>query len=158
MRPEKTLAAILQAARMCFVSKQKVLQGSTILDTPLRDLESGETVIGQTEMPRVFVVGMALHLGVPRHLLQDVSALDLGETSIQITNNLNALQKKYAKATTMAVNVSDWSEASLKESRKSGVGRFIIKHNLMARKVHELMGNEVLPEFPYLFKREKNEK
>jgi hypothetical protein len=91
-------------------------------------------------------------------MIQDVSALDLGETSIQVTNNLNSLQKKYARGTTMAVNVTDWSESAAKDAKKQGVSRFIIKHNLMARKIHELLGSEVLPEFPYKFKREKADK
>lgn len=142
------LGAVTVAARAVFGSKQKTFMGNT-QDCDVLRIPGCE--IGHTDIPRVMVVGIATSLGVPREVLADLSALDLGETEQQITRNLAVLQGKYNEAAKFCMTATDGEE-----NVKNGVKRFLLKHNLLVRHINHQLSGQVLPEFPYRFKREKH--
>ena len=156
MRQEKILAAVVQGARAVFGSKQKILCGSTVMDTPV--LSGDKVLITQADIPKVLIVGIASALGVEKRYIQDLTLLDLGDNNVQVSANFTRLHNAYTEAARIAATVSDWSDAGKNEAVRNGSHRFMLKHNLMARRIHEeLKGEKTLPEFPYQFKRSKSE-
>jgi hypothetical protein len=141
------LAAILAAARAVFASKMKVLIGNEKDADPL-NLENVK--ITGADMPRVMVVGIANALGVPRKDLADLTALDLGETEQQVTNNLSSLQNKYEQATKYCMSMNDGAH-----NIRNGAKRFALKHQLMLNHIEQNLEGVALPSFPYVFKRVK---
>ena len=152
MRQEKVLAAVVLGARAVFGSKQKLFTGSTVMDTAL--IVDGKTIISQADMPRVLIIGIASALGVEKRYIQDLTCLNLGDNNIQVQGNFQRLHNAYTEAARAAA-LSDWSDEAKREAVKNGTHRFILKHNLMARKVHEELKSTLIPEFPYHFKRTK---
>ena len=142
------LAAIMAAARSVFASKLKVLIGNEKDADPL-NLDNVK--ITGADMPRVMVVGIANALGVPRKELADLTALDLGETEQQVTNNLASLQNKYEQAVKYCISMKDDPK-----NVKNGAKRFALKHQLMLNHIEQNLEGVALPSFPYVFKREKH--
>ena len=102
--------------------------------------------IGVVEMPKVIIAGIALGIGIEPITIGDNSAMALGETEQQIMKNLSVLKKKYDFVAKEVMG------AKPDESCKV----YVLKHNQIARRLNEALGNKVTPDFPYHFVRERN--
>jgi hypothetical protein len=153
MRPEKVLAAVVLAARSVFASKGKTIVG-TLMDTAVKGAD-GKVLISREDFPKVLIIGIASSLGVEKRHIQDLSCLDLGENNPQVQANFQRFATAYTEAAKLVGQV-DWEDKV--RSEENGMQRFILKHNLMCRKVHlHIAPEKTIPEFPYQFKRSKNE-
>jgi hypothetical protein len=141
MDEEKVLKALIKVAKKVFAAGPGVLHGTNGAYSGTR----GAVEIGTNEMPRVIVVGIALGVGINPLSMGDESALDLGETPQQITKNVGSLKKKYDLA------AKELMSGKPHESFKI----YALKHNQVARRFNEALGNRITPDFPYHFIREK---
>lgn len=150
MSKERILTKLVLATRIIFNSRNKTLAGSINDDTIyLHEMIDGEkvpVVIEQTEIPRVMVVGIADSLKIPLKMVKDLSALNLGDSNQQIEKNYAVLKHKYDLCVNTALSMNP-------EKAPKGMRRFVIKHNLITRNLNNQLGSNVIPDFPFKFKR-----
>lgn len=108
--------------------------------------KNDDVEIGVSEMPRVIVIGIALGIGIEPLAMGDESALDLGETPQQIMKNIGSLKKKYDLA----------AKALCSGNPDYSFKVYALKHNQVARRYNDALGNKVTPDFPYTFLREQD--
>lgn len=142
MDDNKKMFALIKVARKVFASNQGVLTGNSSVPFAARN---DEVEIGIIEMPKVIVVGIALGVGIDEDVIGDSSALDLGETHTQITKNISMLKRKYDLA----------AKELLSGKPDYSFKAYALKHNQLARRFNNALGNQVMPDFPYHFVREK---
>lgn len=136
------MALLIKIARKVFACGSGALHGSNGAAFPAKGKEIDISIM---EMPKVIVVGIALGVGIEPHIIGDPAALDLGETQKQVMKNLASLKRKYDAAAKELV--SGKPDYSFKV--------YALKHNQIARRLNDALGNKVTPDFPYHFVREK---
>jgi hypothetical protein len=140
MDDQKKLKILIKVAKKVFAAGPGVLHGSNGAYSGTK----GSVEIGTNEMPRVIVIGIALGCAIEPLAMGDESALDLGETPQQIMKNIGSLKKKYDLA----------AKELLSGKPDDSFKIYALKHNQVARRFNEALGNKVTPDFPYHFIRE----
>jgi len=142
MDDNKKMELLVKIAKKVFGSGPGVLTGhnGAAFGVKGKDVE-----IGVIEMPKVIVAGIALGIGIEPSVIGEASALDLGESSQQIAKNLSVLKKKYDLAAKEIMGAKPHYSFKV----------YTLKHNQIARRLNEALGNKVTPDFPYQFVRER---
>jgi hypothetical protein len=138
----KKMHLLLKIARKVFACESGVLSGLKAAAFPAK---GKDVEIGVVEMPKVIVAGIALGIGLEPTVIGESSAMDLGETQQQLMKNLSYLKKKYDLAAKELMSASP--DYSFKV--------YALKHNQIARRFNEALGNKITPDFPYTFVRER---
>lgn len=142
MDDNKKMAILVKVAKKVFASGPGVLTGH---NGAAFAAKGKEVEIGVIEMPKVIVAGIALGVGIEPSVIGESSALDLGEGASQIMKNLSGLKKKYDLAAKEIMGAKPHYTFKV----------YTLKHNQIARRFNEELGNKVTPDFPYHFIRER---
>ena len=142
MDDEKKMILLVKIAKKVFASDAGPLSGNK---AAAFSAKNSEVEIGVIEMPRVIVAGIALGVGIEPLTIGEPSAMDLGETPQQVTKNLASLKRKYDLA----------AKEIMREKPDYSFKVYALKHNQIARRFNDALGNKTIPDFPYNFVRER---